>query len=110
MSFDGSDFQFIVALDKKTGRTVWKTDRSIDFKDLDANGKPSADGDFRKAFSTPHLIQQDGRSVVLSSGAKGHYAYDVATGAELWRVEEREQHSASLLSFRRGLAKASSSR
>lgn len=95
MSFDGSDFQFIVALDKKTGRTVWKTDRSIDFKDLDANGKPSADGDFRKAFSTPHVIQQDGRSVVLSSGAKGHYAYDVATGAELWRVEEREQHSAS---------------
>lgn len=95
MSFDGSDFQFIVALDKKTGRTVWKTDRSIDFKDLDANGKPSADGDFRKAFSTPHVIQQNGRSVVLSSGAKGHYAYDVATGAELWRVEEREQHSAS---------------
>jgi outer membrane protein assembly factor BamB len=95
MSFDGSDFQFIVALDKKTGRTVWKTDRSIDFKDLDANGKPSADGDFRKAFSTPHVIQQDGRSVVLSSGAKGHYAYDVASGAELWRVEEREQHSAS---------------
>ncbi len=95
MSFDGSDFQFIVALDKKTGRTVWKTDRSIDFKDLDANGKPSADGDFRKAFSTPHVIQQDGRAVVLSSGAKGHYAYDVATGAELWRVEEREQHSAS---------------
>jgi outer membrane protein assembly factor BamB len=95
MSFDGSDFQFIVALDKKTGRTVWKTDRSIDFKDLDANGKPSADGDFRKAFSTPHVMPQDGRSVVLSSGAKGHYAYDVATGAELWRVEEREQHSAS---------------
>lgn len=95
MSFDGSDFQFIVALDKKTGRTVWKTDRSVDFKDLDANGKPSADGDFRKAFSTPHVIQQDGRSVVLSSGAKGHYAYDVASGAELWRVEEREQHSAS---------------
>lgn len=95
MSFDGSDFQFIVALDKKTGRTVWKTDRSIDFKDLDANGKPSADGDFRKAFSTPHVIQQDGRPVVLSSGAKGHYAYDVATGAEIWRVEEREQHSAS---------------
>ncbi len=95
MNFDGSDFQFIVALDKKTGRTVWKTDRSVDFKDLDAQGQPTAQGDFRKGFSTPHLITQDGRAVVLSSGAKSHYAYEAKTGAELWRVEEREQHSSS---------------
>lgn len=95
MNFDGSDFQFVVALDKKTGRTVWKVDRSVDFKDLDAAGQPSAQGDFRKAFSTPQVIEQDGRPVLLSSGAKAHYAYDVATGAEVWRVEERDQHSAS---------------
>lgn len=95
MNFDGSDFQFVVALDKKTGHTVWKADRSVDFKDLDAEGKPSAQGDFRKAFSTPQVIEQDGRPVLLSSGAKAHYAYNVATGAEIWRVEEREQHSSS---------------
>jgi outer membrane protein assembly factor BamB len=95
MNFDGSDFQFVVALDKQTGRTVWKADRSVDFKDLDAQGKPNAQGDFRKAFSTPQVIEQDGRPVLLSSGAKAHYAYDVATGSEVWRVEEREQHSSS---------------
>src|SRR6185295_9720180 len=33
MHFDGSDHQFVVALDKKTGKTVWRTERSIDFKD-----------------------------------------------------------------------------
>ncbi len=95
MHFDGSDFQFVVALDKRTGRTVWKTDRSVDHKDLDAAGKVALDGDLRKAFSTPHVIVQEGKPVILSSGAKAHYAYDVATGAELWRLEERGQHSAS---------------
>ena len=50
MHFDGSDQQYVVALDKDTGKTVWKTLRSIDFRDLGPNGKPQADGDFRKAF------------------------------------------------------------
>ena len=95
MNFDGSDVQFVVGLDKKTGRTVWKVDRSIDFKDLDAEGKPQAQGDLRKGFATPHIIMQDGRPVLLSSGAKAHYVYDPATGAEISRLEERAQHSAS---------------
>ena len=51
--------QFVVALDKRTGKTVWRTPRSIDFQDLGPDGKPKADGDFRKAFSTPQIV--DGR-------------------------------------------------
>ncbi len=95
MNFDGSDHQFIVALDKKTGKTAWQTTRGIDYQDLDASGKPKADGDFRKAFSTPNIVMVNGKPVLLSSGAKAHYGYDPLTGKELWRVEERGQHSAS---------------
>lgn len=95
MHFDGSDFQYVVALDKATGKTVWKVDRSVDFKDLGPDGKPEAEGDWRKAYATPHVIERDGQPVLLSSGAKAHYAYDPRTGRELWRVEERAQHSAS---------------
>jgi outer membrane protein assembly factor BamB len=95
MHFDGSDHQFVVALDKQTGKTVWMTKRSIDFKDVDANGKIAADGDFRKAFATPHVAMIDGRWELISLGAKAAYSYDPLTGKELWRVEEREQHSAS---------------
>lgn len=95
MNFDGSDNQFVVALDKKTGRTAWQTKRGIDYQDLEADGKPKGDGDFRKAFSTPNVIRFDGKPVLLSSGAKAHYGYDPLTGKELWRVEERGQHSAS---------------
>lgn len=95
MHFDGSDHQFVVALNKHTGKTIWQTNRSIDFQDLDKNGKPAAEGDLRKAFSTPHVTQINGRWEMISLGAKAAYSYDPFTGKELWRVEERGQHSAS---------------
>jgi outer membrane protein assembly factor BamB len=95
MHFDGSDHQFVMALDKQTGKTVWKTNRSIDFQDLNENGKPAADGDLRKAFATPHVERINGRWEMISLGAKAAYSYNPFTGRELWRVEERGQHSAS---------------
>jgi outer membrane protein assembly factor BamB len=95
LHFDGSDLQYVVALDKRTGKTVWKTDRSIDFKDLGPDGKPQAEGDLRKAFATPQIVDVHGAPVFISQGAKAAYAYDPFTGKELWRVEERTNHSAS---------------
>lgn len=95
MNFDGSDHQFVVALDKHSGKTVWKVDRSIDYKDLGPDGKPEAEGDWRKAFSTPHIANVSGKPVLFSSGAKAHYAYEPLTGKELWRIEERSCHSAA---------------
>lgn len=76
--YDGFDFQYVVALHKKTGDTVWKTDRSVDW------GK--TDGDFKKAYSTPLLINVNGRQELVSSGSKAVMAYDPQTGKELWKV------------------------
>jgi outer membrane protein assembly factor BamB len=95
VNFDGSDHQFIVALDKRTGRTVWRQKRSIDFKDLGPDGLPETEGDLRKAFATCRVADLDGRPTLLSQGAKALYAYDPFTGKEWWRVEERSSHSAS---------------
>jgi outer membrane protein assembly factor BamB len=95
MHFDGSDRQFVVALDKRTGRTVWRTERSIDFQDLTADGTPQADGDFRKAFSTPQIVMVGNEPVLVSIGSKATYGYDPRTGKELWRIEERSSHSGS---------------
>lgn len=96
MPFDGSDFQFIVALDKNTGKTVWKKDRSIDFQDLNEEGKPKDNGDWRKAFSTPLIATLDGRTLLLSVGSKAFYAYEPGSGQEIWRREERDAHSGSV--------------
>ena len=95
LNFDGSDRQFIAALRAGDGTTAWQKDRSIDFKDLGPDGKPEAEGDWRKAFSTPHIAQLEGKPTLISQGAKAVYAYEPKTGAELWRVEERTSHSGS---------------
>ena len=97
LPFDGADYQYIVGMDKKTGQTVWKTDRSIDFQDLDPNtGKPQADGDWRKAFSTPRIASFRGsQPILISVGSKAIFAYEPNTGVELWRVEFRIAHSGS---------------
>ena len=95
MHFDGSDVQYVVALDKRTGKTVWKTNRSVDFADLDPNGKPKADGDFRKAFATPQIVMTGNTPVLVSIGSMATYGYDPLTGKELWRIEEKGNFSGS---------------
>ena len=95
LTFDGADHQFVAALDKRTGKTVWRTRRSVDYQDLNTNGEPFRDGDLRKGYSTPHVIRHNGVTQLISVGAMAGYAYDPMTGRELWRITERGQHSAS---------------
>jgi outer membrane protein assembly factor BamB len=95
VNFDGSDNQFIVALDKTTGQTVWRQNRSIDFKDLDPDGRPQSEGDLRKAFATCQMATLDGRETLLSQGSRALYAYNPMSGTELWRLEERTSYSGS---------------
>ena len=75
---DGRDVQYVIALDKATGSTVWKTDRSVDFSPFDPN--------IRKAFCTPIVIETGAGQQLISPGAKGMMAYNPNTGAELWRT------------------------
>ena len=86
LTMEGVDVQYLVALDKATGRTVWKTDRTADWDDLDAEGKPRDEGDLRKAYTTPLIVEADGATQMISVGAKAFYGYDPRTGRELWKV------------------------
>jgi len=76
--FDGCDVQFLVALDRKTGKTVWKTRRSVDYSGFQY--------DTRKAFCTPRVIEVAGRRQLISPTAKAIIAYNPDTGKELWKV------------------------
>ncbi|MFP6883867.1 MAG: PQQ-binding-like beta-propeller repeat protein, partial [Roseibacillus sp.] len=71
------------------------TERSVDYKDLDANGKPKRNGDMRKAYATPLIVKVDGKDVLVGPGAMALYGYDPVTGKELWRVETIGTHSTS---------------
>jgi len=96
LTMDGVDVQYVVALDKRTGRTVWRTDRSVEWHDLGPDGAPIREGDFRKAFSTPLVVRAAGRTQMISLGAKAAYAYDPRTGKELWRVRHPGHSSAPM--------------
>jgi outer membrane protein assembly factor BamB len=76
--FDGVDQQYIVALDKGTGKTVWKRNREIDYQ--------TEDGDFKKAYATPTIIDVGGTALVVSPAAAATFAYESQTGREIWRV------------------------
>lgn len=71
LNFDGSDHQFVVALDAATGKTVWSKDRSVDHRDIGPNGKPEADGDMRKAFATCQVATLGGMEQLISQGQSG---------------------------------------
>jgi outer membrane protein assembly factor BamB len=59
---------FIVGVDKKTGKEVWRTPRKI-----------------QVSWSTPLLARTSKRAELITSGTEAVIAYDPATGKELWR-------------------------
>ena len=81
MNVDGRDVQYVIALDKTTGKDVWKTKRSADYSAVPVNQ--------RKAYCTPTLISWRDRKQLVSPAAKAVISYDPASGKELWRVRHR---------------------
>lgn len=73
-SCDGFDKQFVVALDRASGKVVWKTDRKSEA--------------FKKfSFSTPLAISVNGKTQIVSPTSDAVVTYDAAEGKELWRAK-----------------------
>src|SRR5205085_6051658 len=80
LTMDGANLQYVVALDKQTGKTVWKTDRSTVWNDESVPGPMVREGDRRKAHSTPIVATVAGKPLLISAGAKATYGYEPLTG------------------------------
>jgi outer membrane protein assembly factor BamB len=96
LTMDGVDVQYLCALDKATGATRWRTDRNTEFDDLGADGKPVDNGDYRKSYTTPMLVEVDGKPQIVSSSSKATVAYDPDNGREIWRTTYKGFSNASL--------------
>ena len=66
----------IVAYHKKNGREVWRTKRPVQI-----------------SWSTPVLVEADGRPELVANGTEFVIAYDPATGKELWRTKGVESNA-----------------
>ena len=95
VAFDGFDQQYVVALDKQTGETVWKTDRNIKYA--------SNNGDHKKAYATAQVIEVDGQAQLVWPSAAETIAYEPRTGEELWRVYHGGMNAATRPVFAHGL-------
>ncbi len=103
ITMDGIDQQYLAALDKKTGQNVWRADRTTAWNDLGQDGKPAGGGDFRKGFTTPLVIEVNGKPQVISAGSKAAYSYDATSGRELWKVRYPAHTPAATAVFGHGL-------
>jgi len=104
LTMDGVDVQYVIALDKRTGETVWKTDRTADWDDLGADGLPFSEGDLRKAYSTPLIVEVGGGPLMITAGAKAAYGYNPRTGKELWKVNHTAFSGAAMPVFGHAMA------
>lgn len=97
LTFDGVDQQYIIALDKSNGDTVWRQDRDVksDFAEVLREGgvqdvkktvKEKAN-DNRKSYATPTIITHNGQRQLVSPAAEMTFAYDPNSGKELWKVK-----------------------
>jgi outer membrane protein assembly factor BamB len=73
---DNGDKSFVVALDKHTGKQVWRTPRKV-----------------QVSWATPVLVRAGGRDELVTSGTEWIIAYAPATGAELWRAKGVESNA-----------------
>jgi outer membrane protein assembly factor BamB len=90
LTYDGYDAQYMVAVDKKTGKDVWKSPRTHDFG--------TEDGDRRKGYSTPIIIQVGGKAQLISPASAATVALDPTTGKTIWWVKHKG-HSPAIRSL-----------
>jgi outer membrane protein assembly factor BamB len=89
LHLEGTDIQYIIALDKSTGETVWRTDRPKELYDpLEPIGK--------KAYITPLIVDVNGKDLLISNGAAACIAYDPETGKEIWRIVQGEDSTIAM--------------
>jgi outer membrane protein assembly factor BamB len=69
INWDHEDQSFIVALDKETGAEVWRKER-----------------DEISSWSTPLIVEHEGRQQAIVAASKRTRSYDAATGEVLWEA------------------------
>lgn len=80
--------QWVVALDKTTGKEVWKVDRPSDAK-----------GESREAYASPCIWETDHGTSLVVLGADYCTGHDLKDGREIWRLTElnpKQKYSTAL--------------
>ena len=84
LNFGPGERTFLIALDKKTGKTVWKVDvPAVQAKER-TDGFAGQSNGVIGSWSTPVVIKTNGRDELIVSFPEQVRAFDPKTGKELW--------------------------
>jgi outer membrane protein assembly factor BamB len=78
VALDGFDHQYVVALNKETGKTVWRKNRDIEYG--------TDNGDFKKAYGTGAVFDINGEPLLIYPSAVATIAYEPLSGKQKWIV------------------------
>jgi outer membrane protein assembly factor BamB len=95
VAYDGFDYQYVVAFDKRTGQTVWRRDRNIEYG--------TDNGDAKKGYGTAKVIDVDGEPQLVYPSAGATIAYEPDSGDEIWRVNHGGMNACNPPLFGHGL-------
>ena len=96
LHLEGNDVQYLVALDKTTGKTVWKAERPAKvYEPLAPIGK--------KAYITPPIVNVKGKDLLISNGSAICQALDPETGKEVWHVIQGTDSTIAMPVYENGL-------
>lgn len=86
LNFGPGETTCLFAIDKKTGKTVWKHDEDTGYdKEPPVNDQGKAgDPKFVGSWASPVIMQVEGREQLLMGWPRRLAAYDLKTGKELW--------------------------
>ena len=73
---------FVAAFNLTNGETVWKTDEPVE-----NDGERNNGGKYMGSWSTPVIVQIDGKSVAVCSMSTRVNGYDMETGEILWSCD-----------------------
>lgn len=73
---ENGEKSFIVGLDKRTGREVWRVPRKV-----------------QVTWATPIIVKTSKRTELVTSGTEAIISYDPSTGRELWRAKGLESNA-----------------
>jgi outer membrane protein assembly factor BamB len=84
IQFGPGSRNFLIALNKKTGQTVWQFDYEVVEPAERTDGFAGQKGRYMGSFTAPILIEANGRAELIASLPGRVVALDPKTGKELW--------------------------
>jgi outer membrane protein assembly factor BamB len=84
LNFGPADTTYLLAVDKRTGKTVWRRDEETKYKHPAPGEKGQQSDTYIGSWTTPLIVKVEGAEQMLMSWPRRLVSYEPKSGKELW--------------------------